>query len=60
MRRSTLRILLKIILLTTLIIAGMGVSIWLSVTLPTPAMLALAAGTLSLIAGVGFWRLWGS
>ncbi len=59
MQKSTLTIILKIFLLTLLIIAGMGVSIWLSVALPTPAMFALAAGTVALMAGAGFLRLKG-
>lgn len=50
---------IRIVVFTVLLIAGSAAAVWLSFTLPTPAILALAAGAMAFAAGAALWRLWG-
>jgi hypothetical protein len=53
-----IRTIKRILLLALFLIAGTVAAIWLVWHLPTPAILALAAGMIAVVAAAGVWRLW--
>jgi hypothetical protein len=53
-----IKLALRIVLFTFLLIAGTTAAVWMANALPTPAMFSLAAGALAFSSGAALWRLW--